>query len=54
MNTQALKATIEKYSATTRQKIDFDNSCIQFGATTRKTTKSEVAKTMGIKVVEDA
>lgn len=45
---------IERYSVSSGKKINVDNSCIQFNATTRETTKSIIAKTLGIRAVEDA
>lgn len=53
-NARALKATLEKYSKASRQSINLQKPCIQFGATTREETKEIIKATLGIEMVEDA
>lgn len=53
-NARAFQTTLEIYSDALGQKMNWDKSCIQFGATTSEVTKSIVKETMGIEMVENA
>lgn len=46
-----MQTTIERYSRASRQKIYLNKSCIQFGATTRDTTKNVIVGTLGMEMV---
>lgn len=52
-NVRALKMITKSYREASGQKINYDKSCIQFGATTREETRRMVANTMGVREVEN-